>query len=166
MDILRGSSFLIPFSWPPKHDIVTNIVHSFSSFHLVAGLEFEEGQAPCALVYFGLFVPVSGRGRGERTFSSSKNKYGPLRLQISFSHLVHITYRCFIFLDAFAVSETITARSRATENLVFLMAGLSGWYQCTGRRKQVCQDAGNAPSLHVSQVSAHQYHHYQTSLMA
>ena len=109
-------------------------------------------------------VPL-GRRR-ERTFSSSRNKYGPFRLQISFSHLVHITYRCFIFLDAFAVSEKITARSRAMENLVFLMAGLSGWYRCTGRRKQVCQDAGTTPSLHVSQVSAHQYHHYQTSLMA
>ena len=63
-------------------------------------------------MYFGLFVPVPGRGRGERTFSSFRNKYDPFRLQISFSHLVHITYRCFIFLDAFAVSEKIKARLR------------------------------------------------------
>ena len=98
-------------------------------------------------------MPVPGRERGERTFSSSRNKYVPFRLQISYSHLVHITYRCFMFLDAFAVSKKIKARRRAMENLVSLMAGLSGWYRCTGRRKQVCQDAGTAPSFHGSQVS-------------
>ena len=64
-------------------------------------------------MYFGLFVPVPGRERGERTFSSSRNKYGPFRLQISFSHLVHITYRCFIFLDAFAVSKKIKAQEES-----------------------------------------------------
>ena len=60
------------------------------------------------------------------------------------------------------------------ENLVFLMAGLSGWYRYPGRRKQVCLDAGTAPPMgprfpgplpapSSSMCSAHQYHHYQAS---
>ena len=58
-----------------------------------------------------VFMQVQGEVR--RHFFSSRNRYDHFRLQISFSHLVHSTYMCcFIFPDAFAISEKIKGRPR------------------------------------------------------